>query len=77
MRTCSMGSSSTLLSAHQTYILWGVPYMGCMYPSAVAGPTTVGMNGLASGSVGWKAVPPLESEEDLPCSSLCGPGRLR
>lgn len=51
--------------------------MGCMYPSAVAGPTTVGVNGLASGSVGWKAVPPLESEEDLPCSSLCGPGRLR
>jgi len=33
--------------------------------------------GLASGSVGWKAVPPLESEEDLPRGSLCGPGRLR
>lgn len=66
MRTCSMESSSILLfCSPDLYPFWGALY-GLHVPSpAVAGkPTTVGMNGLALGSVGWKAVPPLESEED-------------
>ena len=37
-----VGPSSTLPFGHQSYILWGCPHVGCMGPSVVTVPTTVG-----------------------------------
>ena len=57
-----VGPSSTLPFGHQSYILWGCPHVGCMGPSVVTVPTTVGaLVGKAGSQPGW-----------LPGPALCG-----
>ena len=47
-KRCPVGSSSMLLCGHQSQVVWGVPSVGCMYPSIVARLTAAGaMVGMA------------------------------
>ena len=46
---CPGGSNSTFPSDHQSYMLWGCPYMGCMGPfCSGSGPNPGWLSGPAS-----------------------------
>ena len=58
-----MGPSSTLSSGHRDVCSRGTPFVVCVGPSFVVGPTTVGalVGGLAPGPVGCQALPCVEA----------------